>query len=486
MFYNCSGLTSLDIKHFDVTSVTDGTNFLSGSNNALTTTAYNELLEAWAAQDVQPNVAWHFGDAKYTVETIADWYSPRSGSSLSIINNKLVSIVDSTATFGAAQQVDNLIIGNSYKIVGKATCSNSSATVYIRVGTTYNVNDLPFNITGTGSVTANATFIATATTHYVGTIVTGHAANDTVTIDAGITVKEVTNYATANAASEIEYSQENVFGSEEVVNGDFADGDSNWIYNSSIFIVNTSGAKHIANAGAGVLKQNKTRNSGTAYLVSVEVFDYVTGSCQLQFGGVGSDVIGSITANGLYEFITTLTAERTSFELVGGGGATEWTARNVSVKEITNAVKYKNIPQSARELYTLEDDTWVGSNELVVNGDFATDSDWSLGTGWTISNGKINSSGSAANSFSQDNIFEQGKTYIISFEILTLTQGSLRLYYNGPLTGFYTANSVGVHTVTVKVLGTNPRFYIFNNAETTLFIGSMDNVSVKEVIEVAS
>jgi len=189
MFYGCSSLTTLNIKHFDISNVTNGSNFLQNANNALTTTAYDELLEAWAAQDVQPNVQWHFGDAQYTVETIADWYSPRYQSSLSIINNKLVSIANGTATFGAAQQIDNLIVGNVYSFEGKATCSNSQAAVYLRVSDVSNLNDSPFSINATGSVTANNTFIATATTLYVGTLVTGHAANDTVTIDADIAVR---------------------------------------------------------------------------------------------------------------------------------------------------------------------------------------------------------------------------------------------------------------------------------------------------------
>ena len=123
MFLNCQSLTNLDIKHFDISSVTNATSFLQNANNALTTTQYNELLEAWAAQEVQPNVPWHFGNAQYTVETIADWYSPRSNSSLSIINNKLVSIADSTNTFGAAQQIDNLIVGNVYKMKARSTCN---------------------------------------------------------------------------------------------------------------------------------------------------------------------------------------------------------------------------------------------------------------------------------------------------------------------------------------------------------------------------
>ena len=190
-FTGCTNLTSLDIKHFDVTSVTNASSFLQGANNALTTAAYDELLEAWAAQDVQPNVPWHFGDAQYTVVNIADWYSPKSASSLSIINNKLVSIADSTAAFGVAQQIDNLVVGNVYSFIATATCSNSSATVSLVVSASADVSSPIFNKQATGSVTADDTFTATATTHYVGTVVTGHAANDTVTIDAGISVKAI-------------------------------------------------------------------------------------------------------------------------------------------------------------------------------------------------------------------------------------------------------------------------------------------------------
>ena len=190
MFYN-TNLTDLDIKHFDVSSVTNASDFLNQSNNALTTAAYDELLEAWAVQDVQPNVQWHFGDAQYTVVNIADWYSPKSASSLSIINNKLVSIADSTSAFGVAQQIDNLVVGNVYSFIATSTCNNNSATVSLVVSASADATSPIFNKQATGSVTANDTFTATATTHYVGTVVTGHAANDTVTIDAGISVKAI-------------------------------------------------------------------------------------------------------------------------------------------------------------------------------------------------------------------------------------------------------------------------------------------------------
>jgi len=299
-------------------------------------------------------VPWHFGNAQYTVETVADWYSPRSASSLSIINNKLVSIADSTAVFGAAQQIDNLIVGNVYKIAGKATCSNASAYVYIRVTNDSTITGVVFNVNELESVTANDTFIATATTLYVGVVVSGHAANDTVTIDAGITVKEITNYTEANAASEIEYSQENVFGAEEVVNGDFAT-DSDW-NKGHLWTINNGTAIYSAVSGSANIWQNNITTTGKSYVVTVDVIQN-DGSCSLRTNN-GTVIIGDvINGTGLFSFIFSAIGSEITFR--AGFNTDPVIIDNVSVKEITNAVEYKNIPQSARDLYSLEDDTWT-------------------------------------------------------------------------------------------------------------------------------
>ena len=489
MFYNCSSLTNLDIKNFNVSSVTNGINFLRDSNNALTTTAYDELLEAWAAQDVQPNVPWHFGDAQYTVETIADWYSPRSNSSLSIINNKLVSIADSTATFGAAQQIDNLIVGNAYKIAGTATCSNSSASVYFRVSTNSALTANILTISAVGTVEADVFFIATATTHYVGTIVTGHAANDTVTIDAGITVKEITNYTEANAASEIEYSQENVFGSEEVVNGDFASY-SNWTVTAtgteSATIANniltfdrpSDGVDpKITNTGSVVAGKN--------YLVEFKVLSATKlgNNVAVRFGTQTtylSDQGQSLSPFGLKRLYITANQNGLISLLHGGAGPSTITLSEFTVKEITNAVEYKNIPQSARELYTLKDDTWVGSNELVVNGDFATDlSGWSVTnpTGvtveWTSNGMRILTDGTGGGA--SQIILEIGKTYLIEFDY-TAVSGSLKL--DAIINPLDTTKKYSI----VKTATQIPLTFYRRSGTAE---GIIDNVSVKEIVGVA-
>ena len=483
MFRGCSSLTNLDIKHFDISSVTDGTSFLQGANNALTTTAYDELLEAWAAQDVQPNVAWHFGNAQYTVVNIADWYSPRGASSLSIINNKLVSIADSTATFGVAQQIDNLIVGNSYKIIGTATCSNSSAEVYIRASTNSALSGTSgqqdFSTNATGSATANNIFIATATTLYVGNVVSGNDANDTVTIDAGITVKEITNYTEANAASEIEYSQENVFGSEEVVNGDFSDGLTGWVGVSSI-LSSPSSNLNVQNNGAlfGRAEQNITGLViGATYVIeagSVSTLDGIPAKMVLGTTSLiqGSGRMGSLS------FFFTATSTTHTLQLLNNDNTSNKSVvwDDVSIREITNAVTYQNIAQDVRDTYTLVDGDWLG-DELVVNGDFATDSDWTKGTGWTISGGKAKLDSDGLYKSLKQDILTVGSYYEIELDVTEFITGALVVKCG---TGTdVNISSVGHKKVTVQA--TNSKFELLNVQAVTQC--SIDNVSVKRLIQ---
>jgi len=303
-------------------------------------------------------VAWHFGDAQYTVETIADWYSPRSNSSLSIINNKLVSIADSTNTFGAAQQIDNLIVGNVYKMKARSTCNNAAATMFLSVSVDATLSPSVIFTQGTSTALIDNLFTATATTMYFGVVVSGHAANDTVTIDAGITVKEITNYTEANAASEIESSVEG-----------------------------------------------------------------------------------------------------------------------------NNAVEYKNIPQSARDLYSLEDDTWVGSDELVTNGDFAT-TDTSY---WTTLNSSVTIAGNglAAIDYSGNfttlirnfDAFEQGGVYKVSIAVDSISNGGFIVFLND--INFDNITAVGTYTYIITG-DSDGRFQLAS----TSFTGSLSNISIKKIIEV--
>ena len=120
-------------------------------------------------------------------------------------------------------------------------------------------------------------------------------------------------------------------------------------------------------------------------------------------------------------------------------------------------------------------------SELVTNGDFATDSDWSKGTGWSIANGVASCDGSqtSTSNFSQGNTFDTppqtlSDTYKLTFD-LVVTQGSITASSGSLSQSYTTSGSKILYGIPATGAG-NLNFTASSN-----FIGSIDNVSVKQV-----
>jgi len=112
--------------------------------------------------------------------------------------------------------------------------------------------------------------------------------------------------------------------------------------------------------------------------------------------------------------------------------------------------------------------------DVVINGDFATDSVWGKGAGWTITNGKARNDGTAGNNnLSQGGLLEVGKSYQITIEVSDFVSGEVEVSAGGSPRGTMTANG----TYTFNQVASGTVFYII--AKT--FNGSVDNVSVREV-----
>ena len=119
--------------------------------------------------------------------------------------------------------------------------------------------------------------------------------------------------------------------------------------------------------------------------------------------------------------------------------------------------------------------------ELIVNGDFATDSDWVKGDGWTIAGGEANCDGTQiANSNLQESVNSLppvGSPVVVTYTVSNYIAGavSARAGFSG-IGANYAANGTYTETYTV---GGNTLFFIIANS---IFIGSIDNISVKEVL----
>jgi hypothetical protein len=119
-------------------------------------------------------------------------------------------------------------------------------------------------------------------------------------------------------------------------------------------------------------------------------------------------------------------------------------------------------------------------SELITNGDFATDSDWGLGTNWSISGGSLNAAASTSTAFQQNTGIVTNKTYKVTYTISNYVSGSVRIEIGSANVSVGIIRSAnGTYTEYITALGDDEVYFDGIAA----FTGSIDNVSVKEVID---
>ena len=113
---------------------------------------------------------------------------------------------------------------------------------------------------------------------------------------------------------------------------------------------------------------------------------------------------------------------------------------------------------------------------MVTNGGFDTDSDWIKGTGWSISGGTANCDGTQTSNSNllQSNTATSGNTYKITYTITNYVSGTFKSVLG---VGGVVRNSNGVYSE--YITATSSSFLLQANSD---FIGSIDNVSVKEYL----
>lgn len=121
--------------------------------------------------------------------------------------------------------------------------------------------------------------------------------------------------------------------------------------------------------------------------------------------------------------------------------------------------------------------------EMAVNGGFDTDSKWNKGVNVTISGGLAVSSGLGASGVhfvSQSISLQAGKTYRFSYTINRVSgTGGLSLQAGSVVGSMRTASGTYVETFTISGTGA---LYVMSRGDGG-FVGSIDNISVREVIE---
>ena len=168
-----------------------------------------------------------------------------------------------------------------------------------------------------------------------------------------------------------------------------------------------------------------------------------------------------------------------SVKPIDGSGDFQFT-RNSDATRVNSAGLIESLQTLSSNLVSNGDFSQQGP-ELITNGDFSTDSDWAKGTGWSISGGAASCDGTqtSGTQLTQNGTYTLDKTYKVTYTLSSVTAGNVdvRLQGSGATVTGNSRNTDGTYTEYITSTG-NTSFRIRGNDD---FIGSIDNVSIKEV-----
>ena len=253
-------------------------------------------------------------------------------------------------------------------------------------------------------------------------------------------------------------------GSELVVNGSFADSGS-WGGSGSI------AGGQLTKTGSGLAYQTGVITSGKQYKIVVDVAS-LDGATNIYAGGNNS-------ANLTVGVQTIYMAGGSSNAFIGlNNGYTSSSGsvfNSISVKEftasdmdVTRATAATRVDENGLVNYAE-----VLGSEIIQNVDFSSDTWWlKSSANVNISNGKGNYTAGTTEYFYKPNILTVGKQYKLVYEITNYTTG-----YISALAGNWSVLQTVVGTYEIYFTCIDDDFGLVGN----IFVGSIDNVSVKEV-----
>ncbi|MFT6778780.1 MAG: hypothetical protein ACJAV1_002723 [Paraglaciecola sp.] len=178
-------------------------------------------------------------------------------------------------------------------------------------------------------------------------------------------------YKLNSLTKQYELPTNNVFGSENVINGDFSSGTSNWTSGSGSTLTVSSGVMTIESPSPdtfGNASQPFVGVLGVAYEVSISLGSE-SGTSSIPMGIASTDAgvrdvlsldttVANIVKTG--HFVGTGATVYIVVGVVGSGATVE--CINASIIEVNNYITYENIALDARDTYTPVGNVWLGSD----------------------------------------------------------------------------------------------------------------------------
>jgi hypothetical protein len=237
------------------------------------------------------------------------------------------------------------------------------------------------------------------------------------------------------ATGEYELPVNNVMGSDKVVNGNFSQGTTGWTVRNAgaqnlISVVDSQlnfvgdGSAAFALAGS----EPMALPVGEVFLITADIIAF-SGAMRMLL--VSGNAVKLITSTGKFEWLYTSTNGESN--PIGPSFSNDANASviidNIKVQSVTNALLYNNIPQADRFQAQRISLDWVGTVELVREGDFSSSVYWTLQSGVTISGGKlvINSTQTFAPLATQNLSFTNGGTFVVEVKVSGYVQGEINV-----------------------------------------------------------
>lgn len=197
-----------------------------------------------------------------------------------------------------------------------------------------------------------------------------------------------------------------------------------------------------------------------------------------------TNTISGVNAQALHRSpnaVTALFVYDTSKDSDGGA----WTKKCQHTSWYNEAINGKWLGAQPSEFYARNEGAELGP-ELVTNGTFVTSDGWfGSGTGWSISGGAAVATAADGANLSQTRPagVVNGRTYVVTFDLVQ-TSGSTALYVLGNT--LWTGGQQGGSRRFVLTATGNNFFSISGNTGASAFTGTIDNISIREVVSLTA
>ena len=274
------------------------------------------------------------GDVGVSLKTICFWINLDSTSEKVLELSSTHSVEVSSGIVVLNGTWDNSVV-----YVNNSATTDITNTIWQRVvittTTAITVND--FQLGRINAVRANGKFIASDLQLYNSTWTTSDVAFDynnpnhlvTDNPNTTLTLSNLSSYyALSEGGGSVVYDSATTLGSEQIVNGDFSAGFTDWTNGSDWSIVSdTAFLNNSDDQANSTLTSDASLISDRFYKATYTISDYVSGELALVNGNVSIP-----STNGTHTITFT---GNTSFSVKRKGGATTLKIDNVSVKEIS-------------------------------------------------------------------------------------------------------------------------------------------------------